>query len=274
MAASGADTMSGKSDTHGCQDDIDPKGLQLCLQGIRDLSRGRVVAVEARHRYRASAGQLIGTSELPGYFRARTSLARINLEMLDTALQALRALHLRGYALELTARVFLDTLAQPDLADWLRDRLETYRLPPETLVLALREGGRTRCPSDMTCAALEALRAIGARIALDEMAYGPNALMSIRRFDPDILRVSSALIAGDPACGDHRCVASSMRKWTDSFALVRFGRERGLAVVATGVTTSEQLDIVTRMGFDAAQGPGLGAVVSAGRFQKLLSGTA
>lgn len=253
-------------------DDIDPARLLLCLQGIRALATGQSVGVEARYRYHSAASGVIGARDIPAYFSAGAALVEMNCHMLETSLEALSKLNARHPGMRVTTRIFVETLARPEIASWLQAHCEARRLPPDQVILALRESGRTRGLRDTASNGLAALRHAGFAIALDDVAPGPGLASSLRQIAPDILRVAPSLIAGDPSLGDSSCVATSMRKWTDSFALVRLGRERGFTVIATGVDTEDRLDIVTRMGFEAAQGSCIGPLIPAARFYEVAEG--
>lgn len=97
--------------------------------------------------------------------------------------------------------------------------------------------------------AMQRWREAGLRLAIDDAGAGYATFQHILRLRPDIIKLDLALtrgIDGDPI---RRSLAA---------ALVTFGHEMGAVLVAEGVETSEELEALAALGFDAAQGYLLG----------------
>jgi EAL domain-containing protein (putative c-di-GMP-specific phosphodiesterase class I) len=93
--------------------------------------------------------------------------------------------------------------------------------------------------------ALAALRRAGARIAVDDAGAGYSGLQHIIEVQPDVLKLDMGLVRNietDPAC---RALIS---------ALIFFARETGCDIIAEGVETEGQVDILTELGVHKAQG--------------------
>ena len=92
---------------------------------------------------------------------------------------------------------------------------------------------------------IEALRANGVVIAIDDVGTGHNGLVSIQGLGAAILKIDKFFVDGielDPRAG------------TMVRMLVSMAREYGMKVVAEGVERGEQLSALSRLGVDAVQG--------------------
>ena len=116
-------------------------------------------------------------------------------------------------------------------------------LPAGRLKLEVTESLLMRNP-DQAFAALHRLRGLGARIALDDFGTGYSSLSYLRRFPFDKLKIDRAFVK-DIADPDAAAIVR---------AVVGIGERLGMGVVAEGVETPEQLDIVRREGCTEVQG--------------------
>jgi EAL domain-containing protein (putative c-di-GMP-specific phosphodiesterase class I) len=102
---------------------------------------------------------------------------------------------------------------------------------------------------ELLALAMEPLRRMGVRFAVDDAGSGFSSLKHILRLKPDIIKLDRDLTCDlelDPA---RRALAS---------ALVRFAGDIGSNVTAEGVETPGQLKVLHQLGVDAGQGYLLG----------------
>ena len=104
-------------------------------------------------------------------------------------------------------------------------------------------------PRRTTCrtfrAALKALRALGARIALDDVGLGHSNFMMILECMPDYLKVDRYLVAGCHHDFHRRAMLAS---------IAQLARPFGARVVAEGVEEAADLAVLKRMGITLIQG--------------------
>ncbi|MDA8315053.1 MAG: EAL domain-containing protein, partial [Actinomycetota bacterium] len=92
---------------------------------------------------------------------------------------------------------------------------------------------------------LEALRAMGAEVAIDDFGTGYSALSYLKHLPVDVIKIDQGFVAGlgtDPA--DTLLVE----------AITTVAHGLGLRVVAEGVETTTQLELLRGLGCDAVQG--------------------
>jgi len=109
-------------------------------------------------------------------------------------------------------------------------------------------------------AELQALRALGVKIALD--GFGSASLTLLRRLPVDCVKIDGEFVRRAPEDKCDSLIAS---------AVASIGRRLGLRVVASGVETEQQLALVKKNRCHEVQGYLLGEPVDADRFTSWLS---
>lgn len=115
---------------------------------------------------------------------------------------------------------------------------------PHRVVLELTEHAEVRC-YDTLMKALDALRAHGVRLAIDDAGAGYSGLQHIVRLRPDIIKLDISLTS--------RIDTDIVRRALGT-ALVGFARSTGAAIVAEGVETEEELAALIALEVPLAQG--------------------
>ena len=95
---------------------------------------------------------------------------------------------------------------------------------------------------------LAALRARGARVALDDAGAGYAGLQQIIRIAPDILKLDRTLVHGAHADGSRQALLE---------ALIGFASSTGAAICAEGVEDLDDLRVLVSLDVTYAQGYGL-----------------
>jgi EAL domain-containing protein (putative c-di-GMP-specific phosphodiesterase class I) len=120
-------------------------------------------------------------------------------------------------------------------------RLEAEGLPPDALLVEVTEGAMA--DSRRAVATLEALRALGVRVAVDDFGAGYSSLARLRDLPLDALKIDRAFL-GTPG-GKGEAILS---------AVVELARGLDVPTVVEGVETIEQLALLRRIGATCAQG--------------------
>ena len=122
--------------------------------------------------------------------------------------------------------------------------LERSGLAPELLELEITE--RVLLRDQPTISALLAdLNRAGVRLSIDDFGTGYSALSYLRRFPFQMLKIDRSFILGVP---ENQEDAELTR------AIVAMAQALGLTVLAEGVERQEQLDFLSALGCDLAQG--------------------
>lgn len=131
-----------------------------------------------------------------------------------------------------------------DIVELVRSVLHESGLPPTRLTLEITEGVLVKDP-DGARRRLDALRAMGVKLALDDFGTGYSSLVYLQRFKLDSLKIAQGFLDGLAPDTDAMTVLGS---------IVTLGHALGLTVVAEGVETVRQVELLKRAGADEFQG--------------------
>ena len=124
------------------------------------------------------------------------------------------------------------------------DALAGSGLPPERLTVEVTETVLAN-EREGALAAIRALRDLGVGVALDDFGGGHASLTYLHRFPFSVVKVDRGLVHNLGADARAEAVLATV---------VELGHTLGVPVVAEGVETLAQLQVLTRLGVDHAQG--------------------
>ena len=151
-----------------------------------------------------------------------------------------------GHPIAVNVNLAPSQLRDASLPADVRAALDAAGLAPHWLVLEVTESVLDLAHDVRT--RLEELRAWGVGLSIDDFGTGYSSLARVGELPVRELKIDRSLLAGD-----QRMLS----------AVLQFGTSLGLRVVMEGVETTRQLEIVRRLGFEAAQGYVLAAPMPA-----------
>jgi len=89
------------------------------------------------------------------------------------------------------------------------------------------------------------LKALGFQIAIDDLGAGYAGLTSFTQLEPEVAKLDMSLVRGVDADSRRQSIVRSMRKLCDDL---------GMMVIAEGVETPEERDMLVELGCDLLQG--------------------
>jgi diguanylate cyclase len=226
---------------------LDREELKLFYQPLVELPSGRVTGVEALLRWEHPERGLVGPDDFIPLAEETGLIVPIGQWVLETACrQAARwtdAAPPGAEPLVVSVNMAPRQLTEPGLPQGVRQALDQAGLAPECLCLELTEStvvGR----SDGMIEMLEALKAIGVTLSLDDFGTGYSSLAALDEYPVDAVKVDRSFVGrlDDP---ERRDVFA---------AVLAVAHALRLEAVAEGVEEAAQLDVVRRLGCDAAQG--------------------
>jgi EAL domain-containing protein (putative c-di-GMP-specific phosphodiesterase class I) len=132
----------------------------------------------------------------------------------------------------------------PEIVTTVERILEETGLPPVNLTLEITESALMNDAAS-ALRVLRALKDLGCTLAIDDFGTGYSSLSHLQRFPLDILKIDKSFV---DELGADRGGAEIVA------AVVKLAHALGLQVIAEGVETEEQLDALTRLDCDFAQG--------------------
>jgi diguanylate cyclase (GGDEF)-like protein len=181
----------------------------------------------------------------------RTGLIRpLTMWVLRCALRQARAWHDAGSSIKVAVNLSIWNLQDPGLVDTVQMLLAETMAPPTSLIVEITESALMADPAraQRTVAILHDL---GIRIAIDDFGTGYSSLAYLRRIKVDEIKIDRSFVTDMKRADDDAAIIVR--------SVVDLGHNLNLQVVAEGVETQWQLDILTVMGCDFAQGYHLGA---------------
>jgi diguanylate cyclase (GGDEF)-like protein/PAS domain S-box-containing protein len=222
---------------------IENHELVVYYQPIVALADRRFTGVEALVRWQhptrglLAPGLFIGTAEESGLIHA------IGEIVLRIACQQGRAWLDAGVALEtLAVNLSSHQFQSPDLVARIGRILSESGFPPQMLELELTESLLMDASGESK---LAALRALGVRLAIDDFGTGYSSLAYLRRFPVDKLKIDQSFVREIPAQASGSEIAATV---------VAIGKALGFEVLAEGIETEAQLEVLARLGCDTGQG--------------------
>ncbi|MEH6565459.1 MAG: EAL domain-containing protein [Halopseudomonas sp.] len=215
---------------------------------------GPMVGVEALLRWRSpERGMVAPDAFLP--LAERTGLiVSIGNWVIDEACRQLKIWHLQGHA-DWSIAVNLSTvqLGHPGLVEAVRGALQRHDLAPSFLVLEVTESTAMR-DAENSLVILDQLTALGVSISIDDFGTGYSSLLYLKRLPANELKIDRGFVTELVQDNDDAAIVS---------AIVALGKTLGLKIVAEGVETAEQQELLTRLGCNTLQGFYLGRPVAA-----------
>ncbi|KRD14236.1 diguanylate phosphodiesterase [Mycobacterium sp. Root265] len=217
-----------------------PPGFRLVYQPVVALGDGTPVAVEALSRWTAANGIDISAETFVADTEAAGLGADFDALVLDLACSEVRG---RGLDLDIHVNIGGARLGNPGFEQTVRNVLERYRIPRERLVLEITE---TMPIVDLDRAARQIGRfgEMGVKVALDDFGSGFSSLTYLHALPVGIVKLDRSLASGSNPARDQTLYRS----------VIKLCDDLGLDVIAEGVETAEQAEMVARAGGRLAQG--------------------
>jgi EAL domain-containing protein (putative c-di-GMP-specific phosphodiesterase class I) len=221
--------------------------LRLDYQPVADLHTGQIVGVEALVRWQHPTLGLLPPAEFITLAEETGDIEAIGCWVLDTATRQAAAWRrdLPEHR-DLWVSVNLSAFQLPNphslaaiegiLADPATQADKVVLEVTETALAAELDGG---------IAALNALKSLGTRIAIDDFGTGFSSLSTLTRLPIDIIKIDRSFISG-PATGSPSLPMLE--------CILGLADKLSLTVIAEGIETPEQLDLLRGLGYRTGQG--------------------
>jgi EAL domain-containing protein (putative c-di-GMP-specific phosphodiesterase class I) len=232
--------------------------LQVAYQPIVQLATGRIAAVEALARWTHPTRGPIDPAEFVRLAEENGAILALGRSVLRSAATQVAEWQRRPGFERLALSVNLSSLQiqHPDFIDETRSIIGAAGLRPDTLILEMTETAMFR-DTQATIEKLEALRALGVRIAMDDFGTGYSSLAYLRRFPVDVIKVARELIGGSSDTTDSS-EDEEAESWVFARAIIAMASSLGLPIVAEGIETPGQLRVLRELACEWGQGYLLG----------------
>jgi len=224
---------------------IERNEFQLFFQPKADLRSGNVTGVEALVRWHRPGHGMVPPDRFISVLEDTGMILPVGAWVIRAACEQLSAWDRLGLpamrlAVNLSARQFRHLY----LASLVEDSLRENSIDPQRLEIELTESLLME-DTDTNRAMMENFRRMGVRLAIDDFGTGHSSLSYIKRFNVDTLKIDRSFVHSLPDSADDMAIVA---------AIVAMGRSMRMCVVAEGVESKEQAEVLRDMGCDEMQG--------------------
>ncbi len=226
---------------------LDRHELRLFHQPILDLQSGDVVGFEALMRWQQSDGTMVPPAEFIPIAEDTGTIVSIGSWALLEALSQLRRWINEGVcspSATMSVNVSPRQLSDANFPAIVSEALTRSGVSPQLLWLEVTESVMISEP-ELALATLRRLRSLGVRVALDDFGTGYSSLSLLQKFPLQRIKIDRAFVHG---------VADNPNDRSLVRTIIAMGRSLGLDMVAEGVESVHQLQVLSDLGCTKAQG--------------------
>ncbi len=226
---------------------LDRRELRLFHQPILDLQSGDVVGFEALMRWQQADGTIVSPAEFIPIAEDTGTIVPIGSWALLEALGQLRRWIDDGVcspAATMSVNVSPRQLSDTNFPAIVSEALTRSGVSPQLLWLEVTESVMIAEP-ELALATLRRLRSLGVRVALDDFGTGYSSLSLLQKFPLQRIKIDRAFVHG---------VADNPNDRSLVRTIIAMGRSLGLDMVAEGVESVHQLQVLSDLGCSKAQG--------------------
>ncbi len=226
---------------------LDRRELRLFHQPILDLDTGEVVGFEALMRWQQGDGTIVSPAEFIPIAEDTGTIIPIGAWALLEALTQLRRWIDDGVCsptATMSVNVSPRQLADPNLPAVVNEALARSGVDPSLLWIEITESVMISEP-ELALSTLQKMKALGVRVALDDFGTGYSSLSLLQRFPLQRIKIDRAFVQGVADNPSDRALVRT---------IVAMGTSLGLDLVAEGVESLHQMQVLHELGCKKAQG--------------------
>jgi diguanylate cyclase (GGDEF)-like protein/PAS domain S-box-containing protein len=223
---------------------VNRKEFTLHYQPIINLSTNRIEGVEALIRWHneklgaVSPGEFIPIAEETGL------IVPIGEWVLQTACRQLKRWEQDGIMpLTVSVNLSIRQFYQPNLISVIKTIVNDTKIDPQHLTIEITES--MTMDVETATSLLYELKRLGLTICIDDFGTGYSSLNYLKSFPIDYLKIDQSFIQNIAACKHDENISTT---------IILMAHSLGLKVIAEGVETGEQLQVLQQRKCDEVQG--------------------
>lgn len=238
--------LSARLTLNELRDGIADKAFEVMLQPICNASDGSLAGFECLLRWQHPSGETLGPPDFLGLARQHGLMFELDFISVRLAVKAqadLVAAKLEGLTCALNASP--EVLSRPDYADHLIWECDRQDVDPGRICIEIHESVSSKPYSIGAVETIDRLTRAGFCVALDDFGIGNTRLTHLASMQVQSVKLDRSLVKGLPSDVPSRSILR---------ALSGISADLGLKMVAEGVETEAQLEMVRGMGCQLVQG--------------------
>lgn len=231
--------------TNELRDALAAQQLMIHYQPVMDLATGRIVKAEALIRWQHPTLGLVSPAQFIPLAEETGMIVEIGDWVFREAVRQLKhweALCDADFQISVNVSPVQFRRINPG-QEW-RTWLQELGLTGRSMVIEITEGLLLEAETDITEKLLE-FKDAGIQVAIDDFGTGYSSLSYLKKFNIDYLKIDQSFV---------RDLETDPNDMALSEAIIVMAHKLGLKVIAEGVETDEQRQILAATGCDYAQG--------------------
>jgi len=203
-----------------------------------------MLGLEALIRWRHPERGLIAPDSFIPIAERFGMIVAIGAWVINDACRQMRAWFDHGWKIPVAINLAVQQLRQPDLLDLIGQSLAQYQIEASQLTLEITESA-AMSDAAQTLDVLKRLETLGVKVSIDDFGTGYSSLSYLRRFSIDELKIDRSFVLDLEHSADARAIVA---------ALINLAHLLGLRVVAEGIESAYQSELLSGMKCDELQG--------------------
>ncbi len=219
---------------------------EMYLQPKFDLNEGKIVGAEALSRWNhPKFGLMMPGSYIP-LFERNGFILRLDEYMWELACRLIRKWMNEGRKpVPISVNVSRVHLYDENLCDKLINLVKRYEIPPHLLELEITESAYTDCPARLY-EVIVTLQKVGFCFSMDDFGSGYSSLHALKDIPVNVIKIDLKFLQKGRLSDE---IGRGILQGT-----IRMIRDINLPIVAEGVETAEQAELLRSTGCNCAQG--------------------
>ncbi|RCW69297.1 putative bifunctional diguanylate cyclase/phosphodiesterase [Pseudorhodoferax soli] len=219
---------------------------ELLLHYQPKVSAGRevVTGVEALVRWQHPTRGMLGPALFIPVAERFGLISAVGNWVIEEACRQIAAWQEQGLRLRVAVNLSVHQLRQDDFVRRVAATIARAGIDPRQLTFEITESVAME-DAESTLQAFEALCGIGVHLSIDDFGTGYSSLAYLRQLQVGELKIDRSFVQDLESSADARAIVE---------AVIRLAHALGLKVVAEGVETAAQQDVLTRLQCDDLQG--------------------
>ena len=220
------------------------KELELYYQPKIHAPSGQVTGAEALMRWKHPQRGMIGPNIFIPLAERYGLINALGNWLIEDVCRQIRIWRDQGLRMRVAINLSVHPLRQVDLVERLVSALKRNNVEPSLLTCEITESSAMD-DTRATLLMIEQLSAVGVHLSIDDFGTGYSSLSYLRQLAAEELKIDRSFVLDLETSADARAIVD---------AVVKLAQALGLKVVAEGVETEQQQEILRRLGCNELQG--------------------
>lgn len=224
---------------------LDEKQFFVMYQPIIDVKTKRIIAAEALVRWRKANGEVVPPGEFIPIFERNGFISRLDMYVWEqVCIFQSKRMEAGEKMIPISVNLSRIDFYNADLYNNIRSLIQKYNLEPSYLKLEITESAYMDQPQEL----METIRQFqknGIKVLMDDFGSGFSSLNMLKDVSVDMLKIDMRFMES---------LETSDRAGNILFSIIQMAKSVHMEVIAEGVETVNQYELLVSMNCDGVQG--------------------